>query len=66
MFKFLSTLCLVAGAVALAPSSFANGCNGGGGGGGQNQLRCDAGGPYVAAAQAPFATVQLDGRGSLN
>jgi len=67
MFKIFSTLCLVAGAVALAPSSFANGCNGGGwGGGNNNELRCDAGGPYVAAAQAPFVTVKLDGRDSRN
>lgn len=66
MFKIFSALCLVAGAVALAPSSFADGCNGGGGGGGNNQLRCDAGGPYVVGAQAPFVTVELDGTDSRN
>lgn len=40
-----------------------NGC---GGGGGSNKLECDAGGPYVVGAQAPFVTIQLDGRDSRN
>ncbi len=66
MSKLLSALFLFATAAALAPSSFANGCNGGGGGGGGNKLRCDAGGPYNAGAQAPFVVVTLDGTDSRN
>ncbi|MCY2959355.1 MAG: hypothetical protein NTY35_04250 [Planctomycetota bacterium] len=65
MSKLLSAFFVAASAFAFAPSSLANGCNGGGGGG-NNQLQCDAGGPYTVGAQAPFVTVQLDGRDSTN
>lgn len=67
MSKLLSAFLVAATACAFAPSSHANGCNGGGGGGGNNnKLQCDAGGPYNVCAQAPFVTVQLDGRDSRN
>jgi len=42
------------------------GGNGCGGGGGNNKLQCDAGGPYTVGVQAPFVTIQLDGRDSRN
>lgn len=78
MSKLLSSLFVVAASFALVPSALANGGggwgggwggggnNGCGGGGGHNDLRCDAGGPYVVGAQGPFVAVQLDGRDSRN